>query len=236
MSTYVTLRDCGLTRAQAANAVLSENYQAMIVAMRKVENADECKEWISRADAIAGYYRMAKDREPMYVAARIRLRAVRRLGELLNLEYARGHQPGQVFKNISILRQEMAGDESFGLIAQKMAQIDPAVFEAIVERPQPPLTEWEIVRKNTTIEDGIPVHAHEKPKSPAWLRYKRVDKALKAARDLKTSYNGYNIMNLPLTPVEISQLRAMVADLDQWVENLIANGEDDSDSIKRGAV
>jgi hypothetical protein len=52
-------------------------------ALAQCERIDECSEWANRAEAMASYYRQAKDFGLEMQARRIRLRAKRRVGELL---------------------------------------------------------------------------------------------------------------------------------------------------------
>src|SRR4051794_38678196 len=71
-------------------ARLPENYEAAKRAIAECERLDECNDWADKAAAIASYARQADDTELEDYAMRIRLRAQRRLGELLRAYDARG--------------------------------------------------------------------------------------------------------------------------------------------------
>lgn len=64
-------------------APLPIRYEATCAALAECESLDECKEWADRAEALASYYRQSKNLEMEESARRIRLRAKRRVGELL---------------------------------------------------------------------------------------------------------------------------------------------------------
>lgn len=58
-------------------------YHAARAALFRCEQIDECQEWASKAAAIASYSKQANDSTLEEIAKRIRARAVRRMGELL---------------------------------------------------------------------------------------------------------------------------------------------------------
>lgn len=62
------------------------NYEAAREALSACVLVDECKEWKDRAAAIASYAAQKRDRTLLDKATRIRARATRRLGELLDLQ------------------------------------------------------------------------------------------------------------------------------------------------------
>jgi hypothetical protein len=53
--------------------------------LAELDSIDECRRWQARAEAIASYYRQLKDDSMVILAQRIKLRAARRLGELLGI-------------------------------------------------------------------------------------------------------------------------------------------------------
>jgi hypothetical protein len=131
MTTEVTLRECGLTRKQAAAAVLPIKYKQMVAALKACERADECLTMMDQAAAIAAYYRQAVDREPVYIAQRIRDRAVRRLGELLAL---RSKTTGYT---LGSARKEAGVREGMGVAAVAVARLSEDKFESLVESTPP---------------------------------------------------------------------------------------------------
>jgi hypothetical protein len=61
-------------------------YEAALVAIAACAHVDECKDWADKAAAMQAYNRMAKDKTLEVQAAEIRIRAERRLGELILLQ------------------------------------------------------------------------------------------------------------------------------------------------------
>ena len=65
------------------NALLPETYKHAVDALARCESLDECKSWSDKAAALSSYAKQADDPELENMARRIRARAVRRCGELL---------------------------------------------------------------------------------------------------------------------------------------------------------
>ena len=63
--------------------ILPPTYIAARIALAKCDRVDECQEWASKATALSSYAKQAKDDALQVLADRIRARAVRRCGELL---------------------------------------------------------------------------------------------------------------------------------------------------------
>jgi len=61
-------------------------YEAALVAIAACAHVDEVKDWVDKAAAMQAYNRMAKDKTLEVQAAEIRIRAERRLGELILLQ------------------------------------------------------------------------------------------------------------------------------------------------------
>jgi hypothetical protein len=67
----------------ADTARLPENYLAAIAALETCASIDQAKEWANRMEALGSYARQAKDHWLRTYALRIKARAMRRVGELL---------------------------------------------------------------------------------------------------------------------------------------------------------
>lgn len=128
------------------NATLPEKYEAAKAAMAACERIDECRDWADRAAALASYAKQADDKAMEQTALRIRARAVRRCGELLQ-EIERGHGPGRGKKEGTVATpvfNRKAAAEEAGLSerkakeAQRVANVPKASFEAQVESKSPP--------------------------------------------------------------------------------------------------
>lgn len=70
-------------RSKIPTALVPLNYKAALVALAECERVDECKQIDDKCVAIAAYAKQIKDSAMMDMAKRIRLRAYRRIGELL---------------------------------------------------------------------------------------------------------------------------------------------------------
>jgi hypothetical protein len=69
-------------------------YEAAREALAKCEHVDECKTWADKAAALASYAKQSKDETMQRAAERIRARAIRRAGELLEqIQPSKGGKP-----------------------------------------------------------------------------------------------------------------------------------------------
>jgi hypothetical protein len=128
-------------------APLPQIYSEAKRAIAECERLDECAEWGDKAVALASYARQVDDFEMEICARRIRLRAVRRCGELLKEFDARGGDRGKPVIPLAFARRSRAAVASeAGLTEHKtrtavnIADIPEADFEAAVESRRPPGT------------------------------------------------------------------------------------------------
>ena len=66
-----------------AGALLPENYERARAALAELVEIDACKDWADRAEALRSYAKQADDPTLLNHAMRIKVRAVRQCGELL---------------------------------------------------------------------------------------------------------------------------------------------------------
>jgi hypothetical protein len=132
--------------ALVKTARLPESYEAAKRAIAECARLDECSEWADKAAAIASYARQADDRELESCAQRIRLRAVRRMGELLkNFDARGGDRRSKVVTPVAFeaRRSRLAVAQEVGLsehktrTAVKIAAVPQAEFEVVVESGYP---------------------------------------------------------------------------------------------------
>ena len=71
-------------------SVRAAAYEAARAALAKCVKLDECKTWADKAAAMEVYARQARDRELEANAIEIRVRAERRLGELIKAQEGNG--------------------------------------------------------------------------------------------------------------------------------------------------
>lgn len=127
------------------DARLPQAYMAAQTALSECQQIDECKDWADKAAALASYAKQSQDESLMKMAARIKARAVRRAGELLNqIEPQRGaNQNIQEGSRPNVAtRSDAARDAGFSEHQQKQAQRIAAIperdFDEQVEAPKPP--------------------------------------------------------------------------------------------------
>lgn len=130
--------------------VTPERYAEARAALARCAKIDEVKEWQNRAAALAAYARQARDKHLLVMAVRIKLRAMRRMGELLR-EYPAddGDRPGRpgrwdrrgrrarISTRAAIAQQTgISADEQKD--ALRIASLAAAAFEEAVEAVHPP--------------------------------------------------------------------------------------------------
>lgn len=133
---------------RAASANLPDNYVSAKRALAKCVDIDVCSMWADKMAALASYARQAGDREMENCAKRIRLRAVRRCGELLLTYDARGGDKSKVVALLDFAppsRAEAAKDAGLSphqsRVATKIARVPAETFDEVVESASPPGTE-----------------------------------------------------------------------------------------------
>ena len=129
-----------------SEASLPITYTEAEAALERCERVDECAEWADRAGALASYARQARDHELEAMAKRIRARAVRRAGELLQqIPTCRGRRFDLRPDHDAVgARTEAARRAGMSVSQQKtavrLAKIPAEEFEAAVEATDPPGT------------------------------------------------------------------------------------------------
>lgn len=116
-------------------------YEAACRALAECKSVDEVKSWADKAAAMQAYGRMAKDKTLEVDAAEIRIRAERRLGEMLSAQKADGGlNKGKLKQGPALVANEdgkstpKLADVGIGYDlssrAQKLAAVPEAEFEA----------------------------------------------------------------------------------------------------------
>lgn len=115
-------------------------YDAACRALAECKAVDEVKDWSDKAQALQAYAKQAKDPELERMAAEIRLRAKRRVGEIsLELEKAQGartdkHLPdyGKKLKSAALKAAGISKSEAHR--CERLAKVPPSEFEAYIEK------------------------------------------------------------------------------------------------------
>ena len=124
-------------------AELPTLYRNAVAALRQCARVDECADWANKAQALAGYARMAKEDELFRLATRVRARAIRRCGELLvEIKDINRGRPKILDGGVPNLTRTRAAQEA-GLserqrkTALRVAEIPTDEFESAVEAERP---------------------------------------------------------------------------------------------------
>lgn len=131
------------TTEETTDVPLPVVYQKACEALVTCERVDECKAWADKSAALASYAKQAEDDTLMAHARKIQLRAVRRMGELIDAV-----PPGKTGPKLAdgadsqLSRREFSADAGISerqqVTAQRVARVPEDEFEHQVESEQPP--------------------------------------------------------------------------------------------------
>ena len=125
-----------------ATARLPQTYEAAKAALSNCSSIDECKEWANQAEALASYARQADDKTMLNIVMRIKARAVRRVGELLQQYDGRGRPPENTNGTVGISQTQAASDAGLSQrqkeTAVRVANVPSDHFEQSIESHSPP--------------------------------------------------------------------------------------------------
>jgi hypothetical protein len=147
---------------EVLTARLPEVYEEAIHALERCEQLDQCKGWADQYQALASYARQAKDERMRAYCDRVKARAVKRAGEIL--QQIPDNNRGRPVANIqegtlpNITRSQAAADAGMSehqrKTALRVAKVLGIHFEMQVESERPPtvtqLAEQGRVRKPDT--------------------------------------------------------------------------------------
>ncbi|MES0071882.1 MT-A70 family methyltransferase [Mesorhizobium sp. M0058] len=117
-------------------------YDAACIALAEAKSVDEVKDWRDKAEAMRAYARQAKNKKLEVDAAEIRVRAERRLGELIaGQKTTIGLNPGGRPKTSAEREQlpepptlaDVGIDRKLSSRAQKMAAVPEQEFESMID-------------------------------------------------------------------------------------------------------
>jgi hypothetical protein len=173
------------------------NYEAARQALAECVLVDECKEWKDRAAAIASYAAQKRDKSLLDKATRIRARATRRLGELLE------QVPREKRRDLGVTASERAQ-------AKAVASVPHKKFEAHVERTPPtPISKLQRMGSGPVDFDAS---------AKIWIAAERLRKNV---RDFPVDVLKRDISQA--TPEQKRALRAALAPVVEWLD-VIAQG------------
>lgn len=172
------------------------NYEAAKQALADCVLVDECKEWKDRAAAIASYAQQKRDRTLLDKATRIRARATRRLGELLEIN----RPSGVTLAQLGITSNERAQ-------ARAVASVPAKKFETHVERSPPtPVTRLVAMGRGPIDFDAS---------APIWVAAERLRKSV---REFPIQTLRQNIADC--TPEQKAALKAALTPVSDWFDEI----------------
>lgn len=133
-----------LTTINPTNARLPQTYESAKNALTQCMALDECKGWADKAAALASYAKQANDDELMKMATRIRDRAIRRAGELLQQIDGQGARTDQLSAGVhtKFTQEQAARDAGMSkhqqVQAVRIANIPREDFDRQVDSDKPP--------------------------------------------------------------------------------------------------
>ncbi len=124
----------GLSRAEIERAQLPALYIAARNALQACARVDECKDLQDKYSALARYAKQAQNKELLFLAQRIALRAERRIGELLHTlptsnKKGQGRTAAAAASGLNV---------NIAFRAMAIARVPEEEFEAVVESANPP--------------------------------------------------------------------------------------------------
>lgn len=128
-----------------STARLPATYEAARQALANCQDIDECQQWADKAAALASYAKQAEDETLMKMATRIKARATRRAGELLQQiqpQQGRRTDISPSMGDHTKSREDAARDAGMSkhqqVQATRIASVPTADFERQIESPKPP--------------------------------------------------------------------------------------------------
>lgn len=192
-------------------APLPINYEAAKLALAACANMDECKDWSDRAAAIASYARQKRDRSLFDKAERIKARAIRRLGELVQEQKKR---TGETMRSIAE-RAGISKREASNGVA--VARVKSRTFERNVEHRSPPLPISKLIKLGQDHPFGTDTSA------PCWLLTERL---LKLTREFPTEAVAASVASC--TAQQRDALKHTWSFIDEWqdaIQSAIDHGK-----------
>ena len=133
-----------------AHAKLPATYEAAKVALAECSRIDECQNWADKMAALASYAKQSEDDELHKMADRIKARAIRRCGELLEAirpaknQHDANTRAGSAYVGAVSSSSRSAAAAKAGLserqkvTALRVARVPAAEFEQAVDSDAPP--------------------------------------------------------------------------------------------------
>ena len=209
-----------------ANARLPAAYEQAKAALIRCNNIDECVDWADKAMALASYAKQAEDETLERTASRIRARAVRRAGELLQQVDGRGSHweskrdaTGPSISQRALANQAGMSDRQ-AKTAVRVANVPDETFERMIEGEEKvTVTKLANMGKQTR----PPVADHLQGRDPH--QFSAATHTMGAMRRFaeKCAEHDAAFIAAGVLPSEIAEARNLVASIDAWLDRFVVN-------------
>jgi hypothetical protein len=214
-----------LPSTSVESAQLPILYENAKVALSECSRIDECQQWADKAAAMASYAKQAKDETLHRYAERIKARAITRCGELLKaIQPASGMHMKQEGAHHFQTREQAATDAGLSehqrKTALRVASVDPAVREAMIESDSPPtITELaelgkkprNIVELGETAPRDYALATEAQGTLREFAAYCRKNDPIRIAKAFQ--------------PHEVAAMRSFVSVVDGWLDSFVVHLE-----------
>lgn len=210
-SQALALRPSGLPNI--ATASLPAAYEAACTAMATCSRLDECKDWADKAAALASYAKQADDESLHNFATRIRARAVRRCGQLL--EEFQNERARTDLDTDTVTQRKAAFDAGLSkrqeATARAVANVPTEDFEAAIERDDP-ATVTELAERGT----------QSRPTAPVPAGFAAATQLLGMLKTVTAFCDGHDpdVIAAALYKHELSSARQYIAQIVAWLDVL----------------
>jgi hypothetical protein len=201
-----------------AGARLPDSYEEAKRALARCESLNELEHWTSKAAAIAAYARIERDDTLLNYAQRIKLRARRRVGELLVECDGRGRPPQKNSQATHAISQRAVANGA-GMskhrqdTAVRLAKIPHAQFEAAVESDRPPSV--------------VTLAAMGRKPAPVGFKQATAFKGhLSRLAEFCARTPPATVARGMTLPGEVRTLRKQLEDVEAWIKRLAAEMEE----------
>ena len=205
-----------VVKRNISSASFPDNYESAKRALSVCVSIDECKTWADKSAALATYAKEARDESLLIMAKRIRLRAYRRIGELLDeIALPARSEKDKRRRSGQELRERAAEAAGIGTtqasVAVGVARVATYAFESEVESSAPPTPQRLVLKysQRKTLKSDEPEVFRDLRNALMWLE--KVMRGRNPRRLAEEALLGTNAHSQSL-------LKRLVLDAIEWLD------------------
>lgn len=196
------------------------SYQKAVTAIKECDAIDEAKDWADKMSALALYYKQSKDKTLEDYAKRIRIRAERRMGELLRQFDGKGKRNDLELSTVDhtkLTQKQVAEDIGLSKWQKdqsiQISNIPEETFNQMVDSENiPTLTQLAELGTNKTIK------VVNKNNKDSW----KVNERLKEISKLLKEYDAiYTIEGMDKDLIESTV--KIISEIENWFDTFMVN-------------